>query len=182
MWFIRSDGPTADSAAGARHRMADWRHNTAMVQKEPAWAFEHSVDCEVTVEFAWAFWTDVNNWALDSDVESVQIDGPFAAGTHGSTNSKSSGRIEWRIAEADGHRAVIEFPLSDAVGRCVWTFEDRAGCTRITQCWMLQGEQAASYAKVAAPSLMIGIPAGMRKLCRMMEDAAQFDRPSTAAN
>jgi hypothetical protein len=59
------------------------RRNMAMVQEEPAWAFEHSVDCEVTAEFAWGFWTNVNNWAFDSDIESVEIDGPFAAGARG---------------------------------------------------------------------------------------------------
>jgi hypothetical protein len=98
------------------------RRNMAMVREEPTWAFEHSVDCEVTAEFAWGFWTNVNNWAFDSDIESVEIDGPFAAGARGSTNSKSSGRIEWRIAEARDGRAVIEFPLSGAAGRCVGTF------------------------------------------------------------
>ena len=79
------------------------------------WVFEHSVECNVPLEFAWAFWTDVQNWALDADVESLQIDGPFAAGSHGITYSKSSGRIEWRIAEVEGERAVIEFPLFGAI-------------------------------------------------------------------
>lgn len=153
-----------------------------MVQKEPVWAFEHSVDCEVTVEFAWAFWTNVNNWTLDPDVESVGTDGPFAAGTRGFTNSKSSGRIEWRIAEIDRRRAVLEFPLAGAVGRCVWTFEDTAGGTRITQRWILQGERAAVYTSVVGPALEAGIPAGMKKLCRTMEDAAQLNRPSTATS
>ena len=147
----------------------------AMVQEEPAWAFEYSVDCEVSAEFAWDFWTNVNNWALDSDVELVEIDGPFAAGTRGFTNSKSSGRIAWRIAEVRAGRAVIEFPLSGAVGRCVWTFAGTAACTRITQRWTLQGEQADAYAKAVAPGLEACIPAGMKKLCRTMEDAARFD-------
>ena len=34
---------------------------------DEAWAFEHSVECPVTTEFAWRFWTDVNNWRLDTD-------------------------------------------------------------------------------------------------------------------
>jgi hypothetical protein len=48
-----------------------------------AWAFEYSVACPVTTEFAWRFWTDVNNWRLDTDVESVELNGPFAAGSRG---------------------------------------------------------------------------------------------------
>jgi hypothetical protein len=149
-----------------------------MLQDQPAWAFEFSVDCAVTVEFAWGFWTNVKNWASDSDVDSIEIDGPFAAGTRGFTMSKSSGRIEWRIAEVHPGRAVIEFPLPGAVGRFVWTFEDRAGGTRITQRCALQGEQANGYANAIAPSLEAGIPAGMTKLCRTMENAAKPEQTS----
>jgi len=146
-----------------------------MLRDENAWVFEHSVVCSVTVEFAWSFWTDVRNWALDADVESVEIDGPFAAATSGFTNSKSSGRVEWRIVEAQFGRAVIEFPLPSAVGRFVWTFEDIGGGTRVTQRCTLGGEQADIFAKAVGPSLEAGIPAGMRKLCETMENAARSD-------
>ena len=150
-------------------------HNRRMLRNENAWSFEHSVDCGVTVEFAWNFWTDVRNWALDADLESVEIDGPFAAGTRGFTNSKSSGRVEWRIVEAEIGRGVIEFPFSNAVGRFVWTFEDIGGCTRITQHCTVGGEQADILAKAVGPSLEAGIPAGMRKLCEAMENAARSE-------
>lgn len=151
-------------------------HNLPMPHDENAWTFEHSVDCGVPAEFAWKFWTNVSNWALDADVDSVEIDGPFAAGARGFTNSKSSGRIDWRIAEAQAGRGVIEFPLAGAIGRFVWTFEDLGGRTRITQHCTLDGEQAAMYAKAVAPSLEAGIPAGMQKLCGAMEDAARLSR------
>lgn len=144
-----------------------------MRQDDKAWGFEHSVECRVSVESAWRFWTDVRNWALDADVVSVEIDGPFAAGARGFTNSKSAGRIEWRIAEAEMPRAVIEFPLDGAVGRFVWIFEDVGGHARITQRCTLEGEQAHGYAEAIAPSLEQGIPAGMRKLCDAMEGAAR---------
>jgi hypothetical protein len=143
----------------------------AMVHQSVAWDFEHSIECGVTADFAWIFWTNVDHWVLDADVDSVEIHGPFAAGVCGSTNSRSSGHIEWRIAEVGDHRAVIEFPLSGAVGRCVWTFEEAASGTKITQRWTLEGEQAMGYANTVAPSLEAGIPAGMMKLCRAMEEA-----------
>jgi hypothetical protein len=57
---------------------------------------------------AWIFWTNVSNWALDTDVESIGIDGPFAAGAGGFTNSKSSGLVEWRVTEVQTGKAVIE--------------------------------------------------------------------------
>jgi hypothetical protein len=131
------------------------------------------------VEFACQFWTDVQNWTLDPDVESIEISGPFAQGARGATNSRASGLVEWRIAEIDDGRAVIEFPLPGAMGRCVWTFEDCAGLTRITQRWSLQGEQAANYVDSVAPGLQNGIPEGMKKLCRTMENAARSQSPST---
>jgi len=144
-----------------------------MSQHQPDWTFQHSALSRVTPEFAWTFWTNVDNWALDADVESVEIDGPFAAGARGFTNSKSSGRIEWRIAEAQPGRAVIEFPLPGAVGRFTWTFEPTAEGTRVTQTGVMEGEQAAAFATAAGPSLESGIPAGMKKLCEAMEQAAR---------
>jgi hypothetical protein len=147
-----------------------------MLSERPAWAFEFSVDCAISMEFAWNFWTDVKNWASDSDVESIDIDGPFAAGTRGITRSKSSGRIEWRIAEVHPGRAVIEFPLSGALGRFVWTFEPIAAGVRMTQRCTLEGEQADTYVKAIAGSLEAGIPAGMTNLCRTMVDAASAGR------
>jgi hypothetical protein len=150
-----------------------------MLTDENAWMFEHSVDCAAPMQFVWNFWTDVRNWALDADVESVEIDGPFAAGARGFTNSKSSGRVEWRIAEARIGKAVIEFPLPDALGRFVWTFEDIGGKTRITQRCTLSGDQASVFAKAIGPALEAGIPAGMRKLCEAVKNAVNSAHATT---
>jgi len=98
------------------------------------------------MDFAWAFWTDVRNWALDADVEMVTLNGPFERGTAGVTMSKSSGRIEWKLAEVQHGRAVVDFPAPGAIGRFVWTFQDQDGMVRITQRASLCGEQAAMYA------------------------------------
>jgi len=139
----------------------------------PDWIFEHCVQCDVTPEFAWDFWTDVSHWALDADVKSIEIDGAFAAGTRGVTHSKSSGRLEWRIAEAQFGKAAIEFPLPGAIGRFEWTFEKAAPGTRITQRCTLEGDRASVYAKDVGPTLEAGIPEGMRKLADAMEQASR---------
>jgi hypothetical protein len=47
---------------------------------DEAWASAYSVECTVPRQFAWQLWTDVNNWRLDSDVESIELNGPFTAG------------------------------------------------------------------------------------------------------
>src|ERR1051325_8517387 len=71
------------------------------------WSFEHTVQTPVNREFAWQFWTDVANWAVvDASVESVQLNGPFAAGTSGTTKPRGLDLVEWYIREVqDGHRA-----------------------------------------------------------------------------
>ena len=140
------------------------------------WVFEHALECSVPLEFAWNFWTNVRNWALDADIDSIEIQGSFAAGTCGVTHSKSSGGIGWRITEVVAPRkAVLEFPAPGAVAEFVWSFEDLGGRTRIKQRASLVGEQAARYADTVGASLAAGIPAGMRKLCEAMETAARTD-------
>jgi hypothetical protein len=146
-----------------------------MPQVEPVWSFEHSVECDATLDFAWSFWTKVQNWAIDADIESVEIDGPFSAGTNGVTKTKSSGTIEWRIVEAQLGRAVIEFPLPGAMGRFVWTFEGVEGNTKITQLCTLEGPEADVFVKMAGPSFEAGIPEGMAKLCRAIEQASKSE-------
>jgi len=111
---------------------------------------------------------------LDADVDSIEIQGEFAAGTCGVTHSKSSGRIDWRVTEVvQPRKAVLEFPAPGFVAKFVWTFEDVSGRTRITQRVSLSGEQVAIYAETVVPSSQAGIPAGMRRLCEAMEAAAR---------
>ena len=157
------------------------RGNLPMHPQVPAWTFEHSIECPVSFEFAWQFWTDVNNWVLDADVRAIELDGPFAAGARGLTRSRSSCPVEWRIAEVQTGAALIEFPLSGAVGRFLWTFEDTGGHVRITQRVTLEGEQAGTYAATFGPALEAGIPAGMYKLCESIAAARQASLMSGAS-
>jgi len=138
------------------------------------WAFEHTIECAVSVHFAWNFWTNVRNWKLDADVGSIELQGEFAVGSRGVTNSRSSGRIEWHITELIPQiRAVLEFPAPGAVARFAWTFEEAEGRVRITQQASLYGEQATTYVESIGAALRTGIPDGMRKLCEAMEAASR---------
>jgi hypothetical protein len=138
-----------------------------------AWAFEHSMECPVSREFAWRFWTDVSNWRLDADVESVELDGPFAAGSSGATISRSSGRVEWRIASVEAKtEALIEVPLQGALMQIRWKFDDLGERTRITQRMSVGGEGAVPLVNAAASIFETNIPAGMQKLCAVMTETA----------
>jgi len=142
---------------------------------ETMWRFEHSEPCSVSREVAWRFWTDVTNWpVVDSSVESVQLNGAFAAGTTGTTKPRGLDPIEWHILEAqEGQRAVIEIPAPGAVLRCVWQFADLPnGGVQITQQASLEGEQAAAYAQTIGPELANGIPQAMRRMVEVILKAA----------
>src|SRR5437763_10986220 len=100
-----------------------------------SWNFEHTVDCPVSREFAWQFWTHVDNWNFDPSVESVALDGPFAAGTRGTTKPRGLDPINWQVVDVqDGHSAIIEIDLPGAVVTFRWQFAELPNAaTRITQ-------------------------------------------------
>jgi len=137
------------------------------------WEFEHSVECQVSKEFAWQFWTSVANWTLDTSVESVTLDGPFAAGAKGVTNPRGGNPIEWQLIEVqDGSGAAMEIALPGATVRFRWWFEDAAdGGVRMTQQVTLEGERADDYAE-GMKQLEWGIPQGMQKMAEVMAKVA----------
>ena len=131
--------------------------------------FQCSVVAPVAREFAWRFWSDVKNWTLDSDIESVELNGPFAAGTHGVTQSKSSGRIEWVLGDVQPEKsAITEIPFLGGVARFEMRFEDAEGQTKITQRVAIEGEKAQEFGQMLEP----GIAQGMRKLSEKMAETA----------
>jgi hypothetical protein len=139
------------------------------------WSFEHSVQTPVSRAFAWQFWTNVANWpVVDPSVESVQLNGPFAAGTSGTTKPRGLDLVEWHIREVqDGHRAVIEIPAPGVVFKCVWLFADAPnGGTRITQQASLEGELTADFEQTFGPQLENGMPQAMGRLIEEMARAA----------
>ncbi|HEX8088118.1 MAG TPA: SRPBCC family protein [Blastocatellia bacterium] len=105
------------------------------------WEFEHSVEMTPSRDFVWRFWTDVNNWAFDTSIEWVRLEGPFASGTVGVTKSPGIEPVRWVLKKVDaGKQAIIEMALADATLRFHWRFEDvTAGGTRITQRVTLTG-------------------------------------------
>ena len=46
---------------------------------EPAWQFQHSVDCNAPQHFAWNYWTQVANW--NDPPATFHLDGPFDVGS-----------------------------------------------------------------------------------------------------
>ncbi|MBV8569290.1 MAG: SRPBCC family protein [Acidobacteriaceae bacterium] len=140
-----------------------------------AWSFEHSVECAVPIQFAWEFWTDVRNWKLNGDVERVELSGPFAEGSSGTTFTRSTGPIHWRVVLVQAEReAVLEASAPGGKVHFRWTFEDLGERTRMTQRASIS-EESAAIASAAAAIFEPGIPAGMQKMCEAMKRAFASD-------
>ena len=139
------------------------------------WDFQHSVETKAKRDFAWGFWTDVTNWAFDTSVEWVRLEGPFASGTKGATKSPGMDPVYWVLTEVQPEKeATIEISLDDATFQFHWRFEDlNGGGTRITQRASFTGANADAFAQHGAPEFERGIPAGMAKLVSEIERAQQ---------
>lgn len=138
-----------------------------------AYQFQHSIEVGVSKEVAWRFWTNVENWALDAAIESVNLDGSFTSGAKGTTMMKGADVVQWEIAEVnEGERAVIEIKMPGTVARFTWKFEELRGeKTRLLQEITLSGEQAEMYAGQMGAGFEQGIREGMTKLAQEMERA-----------
>lgn len=145
------------------------------------WEFENSVETTAKRGFAWAFWTDVSNWAFDSSIEWVRLDGPFASGTHGETKSPGLDPVQWVLKDVRaGEEAVVEMALADATLRFHWRFQDVAGGgTRLTQRATLTGPSAGQFVEQIAPDFERGIAEGMRKLATEMTLAEEREQRAT---
>ena len=135
------------------------------------WEFTHSVDAKVSPRQAWDFWTNVDNWALDTALEWVRLDRPFGTGARGTTKSRGVDQpVEWIVKEAFPPRsAVIEIAVPGAVVAFHWTFEPGPeGGARLTQRASVSGPKAADYSPGLSADLAPNMPVGMQKLADAM--------------
>ncbi|HYP26355.1 MAG TPA: SRPBCC family protein [Blastocatellia bacterium] len=144
------------------------------------WEFEHSVETKASRAFAWRFWTDVSNWAFDSSIEWVRLEGPFASGTMGETKSPGLDPVRWELKGVRaGEEAVVEMALPGATLRFHWRFEDTAERgTRITQRASLDGPAADDLVNQGVREFERGIPDGMRKLADLISESARSSSQS----
>jgi hypothetical protein len=134
---------------------------------EPAWQFEHFVECNVTRQFAWSYWTNIAHW--DDPPASFHLDGPFDIGSR-LTTSLPGQTLHSVIRDLKADReAVIEMQLPDAILSFHWVFEELSeNRTRITQRLVLSGPNAKSLVS-GANMLEQSVPAGMKQLVEAIE-------------
>ncbi|MFC9930105.1 polyketide cyclase [Streptomyces sp. NPDC127190] len=65
------------------------------------WEYEHSIETSATPEAIWRLWADVENWGTwNAEIEKIEMDGPFAAGTQITMTPPGDDPVLLRIAEA----------------------------------------------------------------------------------
>ena len=136
---------------------------------EPAWEFEHFVECNAPREFCWSYWTDIANW--DDPPARFCLEGPFADGARITTELPGQTLVSVIRGVKEGRAATIELQLPNAVFTFHWRFDDLPGeRTRISQRLVLSGEGAGLFvdeAKVMGQTA----PDGVKRLVEAMERA-----------
>lgn len=145
-----------------------------------AWEMTHSVETNASPSFAWNYWTDVANW--DDPPAKFALEGPFAAGTRGTTQLPGQDPLHWIIRKATPpDAATIEIELPGATLSFEWRFDGLAGGrTMLTQRVVLAGENANAYRSQAQSTLTANLPAGMAKIATAMAKASSINHVSTS--
>jgi hypothetical protein len=74
---------------------------SAKTKEVTVWATEHSVETSAAPEAIWRLWADVEGWPeWNSDIERIELVGPFAAGGTIVMTPIGEEPVELRIAEA----------------------------------------------------------------------------------
>ena len=139
-----------------------------------AWQMGQSVETNASPGFAWAFMTDVGNW--DDPPARFELDGPFAAGSQGTTLVPDQEPRYWRIRDVHPRLSyVIETDLDGALLSFEWRFEPISETrTRLTQQIKLSGRNAAKHVEAIKAGFGSSLAAGMDRIGAAIA-AAQAD-------
>jgi hypothetical protein len=139
----------------------------------PVWECQRSVDADVPASFAWAYMTNLANWS-DPPAE-FALDGPFAAGSRGTTWMPGQPARSWVIRAIDPGRAyTIENAFFGGVLLIFhWRFDALSGRrTRMTQRIELFGQNADAYVEQIRAGFEPNLEPGMRRIAESMARAA----------
>jgi hypothetical protein len=140
---------------------------------------EHTVEADVTVEFAWKYRTDIANW--NDPPARFALDGAFIEGSRGTTELPGQQPLHWKVREVHPPNSfVLEMELDRAIITFEWRFDASSEQrTRMTQKIVLAGENAAAYVEQVRAGFSPGLADGMR---RIAADMAAGQRRSTRSD
>jgi Polyketide cyclase / dehydrase and lipid transport len=140
------------------------------------WAAEHSIETTASPESIWRLWSDVASWGeWNSDIERIEISGPFAVGSTISMNPVGRDTVELRLARvSEPDLFVDEADLGDAVVRTTHRV-DRLdpGRSRITYRMQISGPDADTIGPNLGPEISGDFP---ETLAALVVQAEALDR------
>ncbi|MET7682758.1 polyketide cyclase [Streptomyces sp. NPDC005423] len=122
------------------------------------WEYEHSVETGAGAEAIWRLWADVENWGTwNGEIEKIEINGPFAAGSRITMTPPGDDPVLLRITEAtEGELFVDEARFGDLLLRTVHRI-DRIDRDRVRVVYRM--EITGPGADEAGPQIGPGITA-----------------------
>ena len=136
------------------------------------WATEHSIETSAAPEEIWRLWADVPGWpAWNSDIERIELVGPFAAGSRIVMTPIGEEPVELRIAEAvEPEMFVDEAELGEIVVRTVHRMERLAGeRARVTYRMEITGPAADTLGPQIGPEISGDFPQTLAALAERAE-------------
>ena len=133
-----------------------------------ALVMEHSIEVDVSPEFAWSFRTDIANWR--DPRATFDLDGPFADGAQGRTMVPGQPPLVWSIRDVrPGRSFAIEMALDRATIRFEWLFDAATGgTTQLTQRIILSGTNAPAYKEQVESGFASTLSDGMTRIAQEM--------------
>jgi hypothetical protein len=136
------------------------------------WTTEHSIETTASPEAIRRLWSDVATWPeWNTDINRIEISGPFAAGSTISMTPIGQDPVELRIAEASEPELFVdEADLGDAVVRTIHRVERLGeGRSRVTYRMEISGPAADSIGPDLGPEISADFPEVLSALARRAE-------------
>jgi hypothetical protein len=141
------------------------------------WTYEHSAETSAALDAIFALFQNVSTWPQwNPGVESMVLDGPFAAGTTGTMKVPGQEPMRMRLVSVDpAHGFEDETPIPDAgivvhVRHVLTPLE--SGGTRITYGMTIDGPAADAVGPQLGPEITNDFPAVVAALIAMAEGAS----------
>lgn len=134
------------------------------------WEYENSIETSATPESIWRLWSDVENWGVwNGEIEKIEINGPFAAGSQIVMTPPGDDPIPLVIAEAvENERFVDEARFGDLLLRTTHRIDpiepDR---NRVVYRMEITGDGADEAGPQIGPGITADWPETMAALVRM---------------
>jgi Polyketide cyclase / dehydrase and lipid transport len=136
------------------------------------WKTEHSLETTAQPEEVWRLWEDVPGWPRwNSDIERIELVGPFAAGSRIVMTPFGAEPIDLRIADAvENEHFVDEADLGDVLVRTDHRVERLdSGRARVTYRMEITGPAADSLGPQIGPEISADFPQTLSALVARAE-------------